>query len=59
MYATDESVHLAQILKIGTRSVNGKCLNFLPAKWGAGEAITNMSKCKLIDLNKDPKHGQL
>ena len=25
----------------------------------AGKAVTNTSKCKLIDLNKTQKHGQL
>ena len=59
MYATDESVHLAKILKIGTRSANGNCLNFFQAKWRAGEVVTKTSKYKLKYLNKGPKHGQV
>ena len=69
MYATDEPIHLAKILKVGMQSENEKCLNFLfkgkpytqprETKHLVEGAVTNTSKYKLIDLNKDPKHGQL
>ena len=67
MYATDEPVHLAKILKVGIQSENEKCSlegNHTLSQMGgsvtkASRKSSHKHKYKLIDLNKTLKHGQL